>query len=56
MRWLWRQCLLREPAPAEVARLVDLVRTDRAAGASAKDSWTAVANVLMNLDEFVTKR
>lgn len=56
VRWLWRQCLLRKPAPAEVARLVDLVRTDRAAGASVKESWAAVASVLMNLDEFVTKR
>jgi Protein of unknown function (DUF1553) len=63
-----RLCLARQPKPAEVDRLVVLYREEMdryqadagaaktLAGADAEmAAWTVVANVLLNLDEFITK-
>jgi hypothetical protein len=68
VRWLWRQCLLREPSPTELQRLTALVAAERShfaaepaaaealAGAGAElAAWTVAAGVVLNLDEFVTK-
>ncbi|MCK5940846.1 MAG: DUF1553 domain-containing protein [Planctomycetes bacterium] len=54
--WMWRRCLLREPTPMEVARLLDLLEEERRLGASERDAWRVVASVVMCLDEFVSKR
>ena len=56
VQWLWRRCLLRDPSRAEQDRLVDLLRKERALGASAEDAWGVVAGVVMCLDEFVSRR
>ena len=63
-----RACVAREPRPAEVDRLVQLYERERehftadpeaaqalAGGSAELAAWTAVANVLLNLDEFLTK-
>jgi hypothetical protein len=75
VRYAFRRCLAREPAPPELDRLLAYCRSQRqrfrdrapAAKAAAPPSlpggtdpaeaaaWTAVARVLMNLDEFVTR-
>ncbi|HEB53091.1 MAG TPA: DUF1553 domain-containing protein [bacterium] len=54
--WMWRRCLLREPTPTEVARLLDLFDDERARGLSATYAWSLVASVVLCLDEFVTRR
>jgi len=71
VRWLWRQCLLRDPTPSEQARLLTLLEGERHAddakatqaslgGGAGPDhelaAWHVLAGVVMNLDEFVTKR
>jgi hypothetical protein len=71
VRWLWRQCLLRDPTPSEQARLLALLDAERHAddaktaqaslgGGAGPDrelaAWHVLAGVVMNLDEFVTKR
>ena len=54
--------MARPPVPAEVARLVALYRDALAHSAADGESidaelaaWTAVASVLLNLDEVLTK-
>ena len=56
VRWLWRRCLLRLPTPTEAARLLALLRDERRAGVDGDAAWTLLASVVMNLDEFVTRR
>jgi hypothetical protein len=74
VRWLWRQCLLREPTVHERDRVLELLRDERrhlaadpaavaamvAAGregaAEELAAWAVVCGVVMNLDEFLTKR
>ncbi|MDO8349282.1 MAG: DUF1553 domain-containing protein, partial [Planctomycetota bacterium] len=72
VRWLWRQCLLREPSASERGRLLELLREERrhfaaepaAATALAGDTadaaelaaWTVLVGVVINLDEFLTRR
>ena len=56
LRWMWRRCLLREPTETEEARLLELLRQERATDVSEAMAWTVLASVVMNLDEFVTKR
>ncbi|MFN3243995.1 MAG: DUF1549 and DUF1553 domain-containing protein [Planctomycetota bacterium] len=54
--WLWRRCLLREPTPMEVSRLLDLLEDEQRRGAAEVDAWGIVASVVLCLDEFVSKR
>ncbi len=56
VRWLWRQCLLREPTDSELRRLLALAVAERTQGADETLCWNVLASVVMNLDEFVTKR
>ncbi|RUL89331.1 PSD1 and planctomycete cytochrome C domain-containing protein [Tautonia sociabilis] len=62
----FRLCLARHPDEAESARLAELLEGQRAhalgnSGAGAdpeaaeRSAWTAVARVLLNLDEFITR-
>ena len=52
----FRTCLGRAPARAEWKRLEQLVRDERRhAGATEVQAWRAVADVLLNLDEFITR-
>jgi hypothetical protein len=55
----FRLCVARRPDPEELERLLAAVRADRAHFAAAPDpelsAWTMVANVLLNLDETLTK-
>ena len=52
----FRACLGRPPARAEWKRLEQLVHDERQrAGASETQAWRAVADVLLNLDEFITR-
>jgi cytochrome c553 len=50
----FRLCLARSPSKDEKQRLLDLLNKERA-GAEAPDAWTAVARVLLNLDETITR-
>jgi hypothetical protein len=56
VQFAFRLCLGREPSRAELARLeklfAELTRSGRATEAQA---WRAVAEVLLNLDEFLTR-
>lgn len=54
--WLFGRCLLRAPTTSETARLLALWRDERAAGADDRAAWTALAGVVTNLDEFLTRR
>jgi hypothetical protein len=49
----FRACFAREPSPAEAARL--LAYLDAKRKSDPKTAWNAVARVLMNLDEFITR-
>jgi mono/diheme cytochrome c family protein len=68
LNFAFRQCLSRSPSPTELRRLGDLLASVRAervegmpngeaafAGAPERAAWTAVARVLLNLDEFITR-
>jgi len=50
----FRLCLARHPTATESARLSALLAEQRAES-SGRDAWTAVARVLLNLDEFITR-
>ena len=47
--------LAREAKPAEIDRLISLYERERAGDRHDERAWTMVANVLLNLDETVTK-
>jgi len=53
------RCTARHPAPAESQRLLRLLREERSAGgfngAPPEGGWLAVARVLLNLDETITR-
>jgi hypothetical protein len=53
------RCTARHPAPAESQRLLRLLREERSAGGSngapPEGGWLAVARVLLNLDETITR-
>jgi mono/diheme cytochrome c family protein len=51
----YRLCLAREPAPEELAVLVELVETQRKLGADEPAIWVGVARTLLNLEEFITR-
>ena len=50
---MWCGCFAREPSSSEAARL--LAYLDRKRQTDPKLAWRAVARVLMNLDEFITR-
>ncbi|MCC7064121.1 MAG: DUF1553 domain-containing protein [Planctomycetes bacterium] len=73
VRWLWQQCLLREPTVPERERVLELLREERRhfaadpaavaamvvggrEGAAELAAWAVVCGVVLNLDEFLTKR
>ncbi len=49
----FRVCFAREPSAAEAERLLSYLEAKRKA--NPKTAWAAVARVLMNLDEFITR-
>ena len=51
----FRLCLAREPRPGELDVLVRLARDERGRAGDELAVWTLVGNVLLNLDETVTK-
>jgi hypothetical protein len=51
--YAFRVCFSRDPSTREVARLQSYL--DAKKKADPKTAWTAVARVLMNLDEFITR-
>jgi len=54
----FRRCLARSPHPAELDRLTRLLQAERIANPqepSESDAWLAVARVLLNLDETITR-
>jgi hypothetical protein len=68
IRWLWRQCLLRDPTASEEGVLVAVYADEQArarqqsaaeagcdGGAAALAGMQAVAGVVLTLDEFVTR-
>ena len=55
LQFAFRASFARRPTAAELARLRDYTRTVRKRFAEDEKVWTAVARVMMNLDEFVTR-
>ncbi|HJZ57026.1 MAG TPA: DUF1553 domain-containing protein, partial [Gemmataceae bacterium] len=53
VRFAFRVCFARDPSPAEAARVLAYLESQRKA--DPKTAWPAVARVLMNLDEFITR-
>ena len=53
--FMFKLCLARSPQPSETAMLLDLFEKTKRAGASEPDTWRLIANVLLNLDETITK-
>jgi hypothetical protein len=53
VRFAFRVCFARDPLPAEAARVLAYLEAQRKA--DPKTAWPAVARVLMNLDEFITR-
>lgn len=51
----FRSCLSRPPTDRERERLRALVAQSRSGGEDERATWTTVARVLMNLDEFITR-
>jgi hypothetical protein len=62
LRYAFRLCLARPPSPREQKRLAELLAQQLASGDAPMKSgtrelaaWTALARVLLNLDEFITR-
>ena len=55
LQFAFRTSFARRPTTAEVARLHDYVQNVRQRFSEEDKVWTAVARVIMNLDEFVTR-
>ena len=53
VRWAFRACLARDPSPVEAGRVLAFLESQRQA--DPKTAWVAVARVLLNLDEFITR-
>ncbi|MBY0513054.1 MAG: DUF1549 and DUF1553 domain-containing protein, partial [Gemmataceae bacterium] len=53
VRFAFRVCFARDPRPAEAARVLAYLDSQRKT--DPKAAWPAVARVLMNLDEFITR-
>ena len=52
---MFKLCTARAPKPSEQATLLGLFEKTKQDGASEADAWRLVANVLLNLDETITK-
>src|SRR5262249_47996480 len=52
---MFRTCLARPPRPHELGELEKLHAKKLSSGGSEADAWFLVANVLLNLDETITK-
>ena len=55
-RYGWRLTMARDPRADETERLARFVRTRRDSRQAEEAVWLAVARVLLNLDEFVTRQ
>ena len=55
LTYVFRRCVSREPASQERDELLTLLSKQVKRSASPLDAWTAVARVLLNLDETITK-
>jgi hypothetical protein len=56
LRRAFRLALAREPEDSELARLVELLEAERRSGPPGSEApWVAIARVLLNLDEFLTR-
>jgi hypothetical protein len=55
MQFAFRASLARSPTSAESVRLLDYIKNVRRRFRNEDKVWTAVARVIMNLDEFVTR-
>jgi hypothetical protein len=51
----FRLATARVPKPSEVTSLARLLHAERTVGPNDSDGWTAVARVLLNLDESITR-
>lgn len=51
----FRLCTSRRPQPAELDRIVKWYEAEKAAEGAEQKAWTMLANVLLNLDETLTK-
>jgi hypothetical protein len=51
----FRLCLAREPAGRELKRMQEFLTQQRAGRDAERAAWVAVARVLLNLDEFITR-
>ncbi len=55
LRHAFRLCLAREPASGERDTLLSLLKTEQDRGPTPERAWFAVARVLLNLDETITR-
>jgi hypothetical protein len=55
IEYAFRLCTARRPKPAELERIVRWYEFEKAAQGSEEKAWTMVSNVLLNLDETLTK-
>jgi hypothetical protein len=55
LTYAFRRTLSRPPAPAELAELESFLGKQKARGFAPEQAYTAVARVLLNLDETITK-
>jgi mono/diheme cytochrome c family protein len=55
LTYAFRRTLSRPPAPAELAELESFLNKQKARGFAPEQAYTAVARVLLNLDETITK-
>ena len=53
VRFAFRVCFARDPSPAEASRVLAYLDSQRQT--KPKTAWSAVARMLMNLDEFITR-
>jgi hypothetical protein len=52
---LYQKALNRMPLNPELDQLSNLLKSERSTGRSEIQSWTTIARVLMNTDEFITR-
>jgi hypothetical protein len=55
VEYAFRLCTARRPKPAELERIVKWYESEKAAQESEEKAWTMVSNVLLNMDETLTK-